>query len=167
MELIYYFLLLFAIGTVLYVLSKKPKIFAKTYKLTNQWLFANEDEKDFFILLERHRADYDIPLFFDRDASVFCKAHSKYMASEGHPSHDLYGSREGLLREMGATIVKEIAGNNLSPEGMFSAFLRSDRHRQAIEDERYKACGIGIYRDERNVMYCTVLFFSYEKAIVV
>lgn len=90
--------------------------------------------------------------------------HNERMVKEGKVNHNLAYERKMWLFDIGFDLYGEIVGGKyVSVDSLFASFLRSDKHRQYIENADFNYCGISVGDDGDGRVYATVIFARYKK----
>lgn len=153
-------MVLMAISTPLIILSWKKKV-SKKYPLEHMDI-TDLEEEFWFKLFYYHKPSRIYKI--DRFATELARDHCAYLLELDKVTHENghvnFPKRSKALIDLGAKDVGEIVGVNVSIEGLFDYFLNSPSHKRAIDNPNFNACGIGIFKDHRGALYCTVLFFK-------
>jgi uncharacterized protein YkwD len=86
------------------------------------------------------------------------RQHSLKMADDG----DLYHSSNlsAKLSFANWSTYGENVGVGMEARDLYEAFMRSDGHRHNILDRRFHKVGVGFARDERGVLWVTMIFYG-------
>lgn len=94
------------------------------------------------------------------EASREAVTHNQYMVEQGEASHDYFFKRlENLKKEVNAKSVSENVGYGYSSaQYIVNAWLKSDGHRNNIENPKFTDLGISTIKDETGRNYFTNTF---------
>jgi uncharacterized protein YkwD len=88
--------------------------------------------------------------------------HTNYMINKGAVSHDNFSSRhQNLVQKVAAKKVGEnVAYGYSSAEAVVNAWIKSEGHRENIENENFTAFGISTKQDSEGRNYFTQIFIK-------
>lgn len=120
-------------------LKKKPK---KVKKPTVKIISSN-GQSSLTKLVNSHRASINVSTLKESPALIaIAKQHAIYMAKIGKATHDNFPARNLKAREGGFILIGETVAKGFNTdEGVFKAYLRSDKHRSALEKADYTHIG--------------------------
>jgi uncharacterized protein YkwD len=107
---------------------------------------------------EDRTSHHAAPLVLDDQLSRYAKQHSRDMATTGYLFHtpDLAAKLKGLDWSLGG----ENVGVGSSLDGLESAFMHSQVHRDNILQKAFDHTAIGVYRDADGNYWVTVIFYG-------
>src|SRR5262245_26583683 len=95
------------------------------------------------------------------------RSHSANMAKKKEMKHELDGkSPDQRVLDTGydyAEVGENLAGGDGPVPEFFKLWLKSPAHRDNIVNEKYQEIGIGLARDDKGQLYCTVVFGAQRK----
>jgi uncharacterized protein YkwD len=118
-------------------------------------------------LVNDHRARLGLkPLIVESYIEKEAKEHTKSMARHGRRfGHIGFDSRCRHIRHRVAPTKKcgeIVALGPKSADTVLASWLKSEDHRQEIEDPAYTHTGMGVYKDETGKYYWTQIFIEFK-----
>ena len=114
-------------------------------------------------LINEHRTSIGVsPLQIVNLVSKEAIDHTDYMITEGEVSHDNFSSRhQNLVNKVSATKVGEnVAYGYSTAQAVVNAWIKSEGHRDNIENESYTSFGISTKQDSEGRNYFTQIFIK-------
>lgn len=157
-------LVIIIVGILLYI-NKKTKTPDKYYPVSQSGHLL--DDVDLFLLNELFDykgEDYD-PII-DGYACLIARKHSLYMMDMKKGSHDHIGIRRDEMFNRGAYFYDEVCGIDKDLSRMFQKFLKSWKHKRAIDRKRCNCIGISVIYNEKYDLYtATIVFLEIKPAV--
>ena len=120
---------------------------------------------EFMELVNDHREKMGLRrLAYSKDIEITAAIHSRRMAQKrvpfGHMGSKIrcYYVTQAMEVRPGSLCGENVAMGQEDAKEVFSAWMNSPSHREAIEDGRYTHSGLGIHEDFRGLLYWTQIF---------
>ena len=120
-------------------------------------------EKDIFNLVNDHRILLGISTLELADLiSTVAKEHTDYMIYSGNIGHNNFAFRlQYLIENAGAKKVGEnVAYSYSTAEGVMAGWLKSQEHKEVLENGSYTHFGISVKEDVNGRKYFTAIFIK-------
>ena len=132
-------------------------------KFTDVHVTYSPMEYEILSLLNEHRANAGLStLGIVNVVSQEAEGHTDYMIEAGKPSHDNFPARhKNLVEKVSATKVGEnVAYGYSTAQAVVKAWVKSEGHRQNLENENYTHFGISTKQNANGRNYFTNIFIS-------
>ena len=142
--------------------KNKPK---KNRTQNAQEVDTQSISEEYLDLVNDHRINMGLrPLTYNKIIEEISRGHSKGMGLHSRPfGHFGFSLRcRQLKRRLGPhTMCGEVvAMGQKTPAAVFKAWINSPGHREEIENPRFTMTGLGLYKDDRGVIYWTQMFLE-------
>lgn len=120
-------------------------------------------ETEILILINEYRTEKGLSTLSKLNLiSTVAETHTTYMVETGKVNHDNFPERhEALVNNVHAISVGEnVAYGYNSAESVVNAWLKSDHHREIIEDSEFTHFGISTKNDVNGRNYFTQIFIN-------
>ena len=154
-------LILLLIGLILYFVSfRETTPDDELFHYDPVIIDIDNQEFEFFAIINEHRANLGLPLLLpERFLTDLAISHCSYMSEIMDASHDYVFERRDEVFKRGFTFFGEISGAGFNtPNSLFHGYLRSYKHRAAIEHPNFTHIGISFKKDLNFKNYNTIIF---------
>jgi uncharacterized protein YkwD len=108
---------------------------------------------------DRAEAGLD-PLTLSLHVSRHARRHSRQMAEAGFIFHSTVGQLRRYIEGHKWSIIGENIGSGGSLVSLEEAFMASKPHRENILNPKFKHIGVGVIRDDDDVLWLTIIFWG-------
>ncbi len=121
--------------------------------------------QEYLDLVNNHRINIGLrPLTYNIVIEEIARGHSKGMALRSRPfGHFGFSLRcRQLKRRIGphTKCGEVVAMGQKTPQRVFDAWMNSAGHREEIENPDFTMTGLGLYKDEKGLIYWTQMFIE-------
>jgi uncharacterized protein YkwD len=120
-------------------------------------------EKEILILINEYRNEKGLTsLSILNLISTVAETHTSYMVKIGEVNHDNFPERHQTLvnNAQAISVGENVAYGYSSAESVVNAWIKSDHHREVIEDSEFTHFGISTQNDEKGMNYFTQIFIN-------
>ena len=120
-------------------------------------------ESEILNLVNEHRANLGLNKLNVLDfVSSVALTHSKYMVKKGAVTHDNFIERQEKLvvKENAKSVAENVGFGFSSAKDVVNAWLKSNSHKEVIENPNFTHFGISIEKNENDRNFFTHLFIS-------
>ena len=120
-------------------------------------------ENEILILINEYRNEKGLATLSKLNLiSTVAETHTTYMVEIGKVNHDNFPERHEILvnNAQAISVGENVAYGYNSAESVVNAWIKSDQHREIIEDSEFTHFGISSQNDENGRNYFTQIFIN-------